>query len=135
MYTGRTSGITWSDDKVVSEKREKGECPLPCVRMIDPSGFVCDVPVKAGRGVPLGMGQDPNVIVAQKKKRGWKVHSDCRVGVSEFKSDFASEKEREKYIAALKADKAARAKAYEERTMGDTKALAKALAELTSKNE
>lgn len=134
MYSGRTGKITWSDDPELVKKRAQGACPLPHVRMVDPSGFVCDVPVKAGRGVPLEMGQNPAVVVAQKRAKGWKVHTACTIGVSSFDMDFKSEKEREKYIADLKEATAAKAKAYEERTMGDTKALAKALSELTAKN-
>lgn len=127
--------ITWHDNKELVKRRKEGQCPLPHVRMIDPNGFVCDVPVKAGRNVPLEVGMNPQIVVAKKIKAGWKVHSTVKMGPIVFESEFKSEKEREKYIADLKAQRAEHGKKYRDAFDGNNKKLLDAMTRLADQNE
>ncbi len=85
--------ITWAHSPAIIKKQQDKDTSLPSVKMVDPAGRIIDLPVATGRNIPHNLNHYGPGIVAKKRRKGWKMVSDCLVAGIEYTSDFRSEKE------------------------------------------
>jgi len=115
----QNSKITWASDASVARKRAAKNNPMDnVVRMIDPAGFVVQVSLATGRGIPSVRNLYGPQILAQKEAAGF------------VKYDSLPEKAREKLIAERKAAHAEKQEAYASQHMTEGQAMAAAVREM-----